>query len=136
MLHTQNFCHSEPSLIPLTLFSATEIARQQHNMGSDAGFVHVMSTRLRPCCISEVGAVPNAAASLIAHRYALSQSKTLKTPLMDGWGLCTDGKSLILSNSTAALSWLDPNSLALQRTVTVHDGNVSVPWINEVCHTS
>lgn len=61
-----------------------------------------------------------------------SDSKTLKTPLMDGWGLCTDGKSLILSNSTAALSWLDPNSLALQRTVTVHDGNVSVPWINEL----
>lgn len=59
-------------------------------------------------------------------------SVDLKTPLKDGWGICTDGKSLILSDSSAVLSWLHPDSLALQRTITVHDGDVSVPWINEL----
>lgn len=59
-------------------------------------------------------------------------SVDLKTPLKDGWGICTDGSSLILSDSSAVLSWLHPDSLALQRTVTVHDGDISVPWINEL----
>ena len=56
----------------------------------------------------------------------------LQTPLRDGWGICTDGASLIVSDSSATLAWLDPDTLQQQRTVDVHDGTASVPWVNEV----
>ena len=60
------------------------------------------------------------------------QVEELQTPLRDGWGICTDGASLIVSDSSATLAWLDPDTLQQQRTVDVHDGDATVPWVNEV----
>ena len=56
----------------------------------------------------------------------------LRTPLADGWGIATDGASLIVSDSSSALVWLDPVTLAEQRRVVVHDGADEVAWVNEV----
>lgn len=63
------------------------------------------------------------------------QVQELQSPLTDGWGICTDGKSLIVSDSTPTLAWLDPKTLNKQRTVQVHDEEYLVPWVNEVCCT-
>ena len=39
-------------------------------------------------------------------------------PLSDGWGVTTDNTSLIMSDGSNVLSWVDPATLAVQRTVT------------------
>jgi glutaminyl-peptide cyclotransferase len=66
------------------------------------------------------------------------QVEELQSPLRDGWGICSDGASLIVSDSSPTLSWLDPDTLQQQRTAEVHDGDATVPWVNEVsgirCH--
>lgn len=62
----------------------------------------------------------------------LLQMQELQSPLRDGWGICTDGASLIVSDSSPTLAWLDPDTLQQQRTVEVHDGDAQVPWVNEV----
>ena len=46
-------------------------------------------------------------------------AQTLKGPLQDGWGITTDGKSLILSDGSADLSFVDPDTLAVTRTLPV-----------------
>ncbi len=58
--------------------------------------------------------------------------KETVTPLTDGWGICTNGASLIVSDSSPTLVWLDPATLQRQRSVDVHDDGRPVPWINEV----
>ena len=50
----------------------------------------------------------------------------------DGWGIATDGASLIISDSGPTLYWLDAKTLQEQRRVDVHDGTRKVPWVNEV----
>ncbi|HSU17244.1 glutaminyl-peptide cyclotransferase [Longimicrobium sp.] len=50
----------------------------------------------------------------------------------EGWGLTTDGKSLILSDGSNELRVLDPRTFAVQRTVEVMDGTVFVNDINEL----
>ncbi|WNG41941.1 glutaminyl-peptide cyclotransferase [Archangium minus] len=50
----------------------------------------------------------------------------------EGWGLTTDGTSLILSDGTATLRFLDPRTFAVQRTVTVTDEGREVPRLNEL----
>ena len=50
----------------------------------------------------------------------------------EGWGLTTDGKSLILSDGSNQLRYLDPQSYAVQRTVSVMDGTEYVNDINEL----
>jgi glutamine cyclotransferase len=49
-----------------------------------------------------------------------------------GWGLTTDGSSLIMSDGTATLRFLDPRSFRTQREVTVRDGGSPLLWINEL----
>ncbi len=39
----------------------------------------------------------------------------------EGWGLTTDGRSLIMSDGSHRLRFLDPRTFAVQRTVAVHD---------------
>ncbi len=41
----------------------------------------------------------------------LSQVAELQGPLSDGWGLTTDGKLLIATDSSAVVSFIDPDSL-------------------------
>lgn len=50
----------------------------------------------------------------------------------EGWGLTTDGRSLILSDGTAQLRFLDPDSFAVTRTVTVTHEGYPVTQLNEL----
>ncbi|MBP1649848.1 MAG: glutamine cyclotransferase [Bacteroidetes bacterium] len=50
----------------------------------------------------------------------------------EGWAMTHDGKSLIASNGTSNLQYLDPNTLQLQKTLSVTDQNGPVNNINEL----
>jgi len=50
----------------------------------------------------------------------------------EGWGITHDGKRLIMSDGTANLYFLDPETFQKIGQVEVHDGNVSVPRLNEL----
>jgi glutamine cyclotransferase len=50
----------------------------------------------------------------------------------EGWGLATDGRSLILSDGSSQLRFLNPQGYAEQRTVTVKDGSEFVNDLNEL----
>lgn len=50
----------------------------------------------------------------------------------EGWGLTTDGESLIMSDGTARLRFLDPKTFAVRRTLDVHDGSSPVSQLNEL----
>ncbi len=49
-----------------------------------------------------------------------------------GWGLTTDGASLIASDGSPTLRFLDPSTFAVRRTVTVRDGSVPIARLNEL----
>ena len=49
-----------------------------------------------------------------------------------GWGLTTDGTSLIASDGTATVRWLDPATLAVRRSIRVHEGRRAIGQINEL----
>ncbi len=50
----------------------------------------------------------------------------------EGWGLTHDGSQLIASDGTPTLYFLDPESLEVQRTVTVRDHRGPVEKLNEL----
>jgi len=50
----------------------------------------------------------------------------------EGWGLTTDGTSLIMSNGGPTLQWLDPTTFRVTRVDTVRDGTSPVPMLNEL----
>jgi glutamine cyclotransferase len=50
----------------------------------------------------------------------------------EGWGLATDGQSLILSDGSNRIRFLDPETFHVQRTIPVLDGTVLVSEINEL----
>jgi glutamine cyclotransferase len=50
----------------------------------------------------------------------------------EGWGLATDGTSLILSDGSSQLRFLDPATYAEQREVTVKDGTEFINDLNEL----
>lgn len=50
----------------------------------------------------------------------------------EGWGLTTDGSSLILSDGTSTLRFLDPATLTVRRTVTVTDEGREILRLNEL----
>lgn len=50
----------------------------------------------------------------------------------EGWGLTTDGTSLILSDGSNVLRFIDPNSFRVQRTVEVREGDEPVHQLNEL----
>ncbi|HVJ03617.1 MAG TPA: glutaminyl-peptide cyclotransferase [Sphingomonas sp.] len=50
----------------------------------------------------------------------------------EGWGLTHDGKSLILSDGTPELRFLDPESFAVQRTLKVTAAGCPVEELNEL----
>jgi glutaminyl-peptide cyclotransferase len=57
---------------------------------------------------------------------------TYPAPIKEGWGLTTDGKSLIFSDGSSKLYWLDPKTFAVQRSVTVKNGDNEVTELNEL----
>ncbi len=50
----------------------------------------------------------------------------------EGWGLTHDGTHLIMSDGTAQLHWLDPNSLETIKSLTITDQDQPVPRLNEL----
>jgi glutamine cyclotransferase len=48
----------------------------------------------------------------------------------EGWGLAGDGESLILSDGTAVLRFLDPETMAVRRRLPVAAGGRPLPWLN------
>jgi glutaminyl-peptide cyclotransferase len=50
----------------------------------------------------------------------------------EGWGLTTDGATLIMSDGTARLRFLDPGTFALVREVTVRDQGSPLSQLNEL----
>jgi glutaminyl-peptide cyclotransferase len=50
----------------------------------------------------------------------------------EGWGLTHDGKNLIMSNGTAELTFLDPETLAKKYSLRVTDNGKPVRFLNEL----
>lgn len=50
----------------------------------------------------------------------------------DGWGLTTDGKSLIASDGSDQIRFIDPNNFAVQRAITVMENGNTVTNVNEL----
>src|SRR5882724_1644323 len=50
----------------------------------------------------------------------------------EGWGLTTDGQSLILGDGTNRLRFLDPDNFQVRKTIAVLDGSTPVYEINEL----
>lgn len=50
----------------------------------------------------------------------------------EGWGLATDGQSLILSDGSNRIRFLDPSSFRVTKTITVLDNKVPVNELNEL----
>ena len=70
----------------------------------------------------------------VAHRW---DARTLRAKgtgrfVGEGWGLASDGRSLIHSDGSATLRFLDPQTLAVRRTVTVTLRGKPVDQVNEL----
>ena len=50
----------------------------------------------------------------------------------EGWGLTTDGQSLILSDGSSRIRFIDPTSFRVTKTITVVDGKEPVIELNEL----
>jgi glutamine cyclotransferase len=50
----------------------------------------------------------------------------------EGWGLCNDGKSLIMSNGTERITFRNPQTFAIQNSLEVYDNNGPVTNLNEL----
>jgi len=50
----------------------------------------------------------------------------------EGWGLTHDGEQLIMSDGSATLRFLDPDTLGVRRSIQVRDGKQPVDMLNEL----
>ncbi|MBY0491025.1 MAG: glutaminyl-peptide cyclotransferase [Gemmatimonadaceae bacterium] len=50
----------------------------------------------------------------------------------EGWGLTTDGSSLIMSDGSSTIRFLDPSTFAVRRTIQVVDQTLPVSQLNEL----
>jgi glutaminyl-peptide cyclotransferase len=50
----------------------------------------------------------------------------------EGWGLATDGKSLIMSDGSDQVRFIDPAAWTVQRTINVRENGVAVANVNEL----
>jgi glutamine cyclotransferase len=66
--------------------------------------------------------------------YALNDFRLLRTFSYagEGWGLATDGNDFFMSDGTAHIRVLDPNTFAEKRRFTVHDGKTHIDELNEL----
>ena len=53
-------------------------------------------------------------------------------PSQEGWGMTTDGNLLIMSDGTSQLTYLDPETLQVRKTITVSDGRGTISKLNEL----
>lgn len=72
---------------------------------------------------SEVGYVYEAATLALVDSFAF---------VGEGWGLATDGISLIMSDGTATLRFVDPRDFQVLKEVTVKDNGLPLTQINEL----
>ncbi len=49
-----------------------------------------------------------------------------------GWGLCNDGKQLIMSDGSERIYFRDPKTFEILRTIEVYDNVDAVPYLNEL----
>jgi glutamine cyclotransferase len=69
--------------------------------------------------------------ALVYDRFSFHLLRTL--PYTDeGWGLTQDGKSIVLSDGTATLRFLDPTTFRVLRRVTVRDHGKPIDQLNEL----
>jgi glutamine cyclotransferase len=61
----------------------------------------------------------------------LRQELSFRFP-RQGWGMTTDGRSLIMSDGSSGIYFLNPINLYLERYITVEDGFGSVGFLNEL----
>jgi len=69
--------------------------------------------------------------SFVYDKNTFKLEKTFYFPT-EGWGLTSDDKQLIMSNGSATLFFIDPNTFRLMRTIVVHDQNQAVLHLNEL----
>lgn len=50
----------------------------------------------------------------------------------EGWGLCNDGKSIIMSDGTERITFRDPKTFSIQKTIEVYTNQESVINLNEL----
>jgi glutamine cyclotransferase len=50
----------------------------------------------------------------------------------EGWGLTTDGKSIIMSDGSSYLTYLDPDSFTVTKVLSVKEGNYDLIYLNEL----
>ena len=50
----------------------------------------------------------------------------------EGWGLCNDGKSIIMTNGTHEVVWRNPRTFAVEKTIHVFDNDDSIENLNEI----
>lgn len=50
----------------------------------------------------------------------------------EGWGLTDDGEHLIMSDGTATIRFIDPQTFKTVRTIAVHDGDKPIDKLNEL----
>jgi glutaminyl-peptide cyclotransferase len=65
-----------------------------------------------------------------AETYAKVDSYKYKNK--EGWGLTTDGKSIIMSDGTNIITWLDPDSLNVIKTLNITFNGASALYMNEL----
>lgn len=53
-------------------------------------------------------------------------------PSAEGWGMTTDGKSLIMSDGTDALTYLNPDDVTVQKTLKVTQEGMPLTYLNEL----
>lgn len=58
--------------------------------------------------------------------------KDFTFPSNEGWGLTNDGQNLIMSDGTNTITFLDPNTLQVIRTVAVFENGYAKDYINEL----
>lgn len=63
---------------------------------------------------------------------ALRELGSVQSPLKDGWGLTNDGQYLIASDGSTKIHWLKPDTMESVKSVSVHDGDRHIRYINEL----
>ncbi|MGB4960466.1 MAG: glutaminyl-peptide cyclotransferase, partial [Saprospiraceae bacterium] len=58
--------------------------------------------------------------------------KRFPSTTREGWGLCNDGKSLIISDGSSKLTYVNPASFAIEKIMTIYAGSKEVAALNEL----
>lgn len=69
--------------------------------------------------------------AFVYDRFSFRQIRTMTYP-WEGWGLTNDGHSLILSDGSATLRFLDPETMKLRHSITVTDRGSRIDQLNEL----